>query len=83
MVEPATQLMLAVKTPAAGAALLAALDEAKGRGRVTIVKALGELGVAAANPRVLKLADDPDPGRAPGGVRRARPHREPGVPGRR
>jgi HEAT repeat protein len=61
MLEPATQLMLAVKTPAAGAAMLAALDGAKGRGRVTIVKALGELGVAAANSRLLKMTDDPDP----------------------
>ncbi len=61
MVEPATQLMLKVKTPAAGAALLAALDSAAGAGRVTIVKALGDLRFAAANPRLIALAGDPDP----------------------
>jgi HEAT repeat protein len=60
LVEPATQLMLTVKMPAAQAALLAALDKAQGPGRVTIVKALGELAVPAANERLLKLAGDPD-----------------------
>lgn len=61
MVEPATQLMLAVRTPAAGAALLSALDAAKGPARVTVVKALGELNLAAANPRLVKLSDEADP----------------------
>ncbi|RPJ75313.1 MAG: DUF1080 domain-containing protein, partial [Acidobacteria bacterium] len=60
LVEPATQLMLSVKTPAAQAALLDALDRAQGPGRVTIVKALGELAAPAANARLLKLAGDPD-----------------------
>jgi HEAT repeat protein len=58
MIEPATQLMLKVKTPAAGAALLAGLGAAKGPARVTIVKALGELGVAAANPRLLAMLEE-------------------------
>jgi HEAT repeat protein len=61
MVEPAAQLMLAIGSPAAGAALLDGLDGATGRGRVTVVRALGQLGVAAANPRLLALADDGDP----------------------
>jgi HEAT repeat protein len=62
MVEPATQLMLTVRNWGAGAALLAGLDRAQGTGRITIVKGLGELSVAEANPRLLALADDSDPG---------------------
>lgn len=60
MVEPATQLMLTVRTPAATAALLTALDGARGPARVTIVKALGELNASVANARLLKLAGESD-----------------------
>ncbi|HSK08488.1 MAG TPA: DUF1080 domain-containing protein, partial [Vicinamibacterales bacterium] len=61
MVEPATQLMLTVRSAAARQALLGALDKAAGPGKITIVKALGELQVAAAHDRLLSLAADADP----------------------
>ncbi len=61
LVEPATQLMLTVKGPAARAALAAALPTAGRAGKITIVKALGQLGAAEANAAVLALASDPDP----------------------
>jgi hypothetical protein len=60
LVEPATQLMLKVKSPAAGAALLAAVDKATGPARVTLVKALGNLGVSGAAPKLAAFADTPD-----------------------
>lgn len=61
LVEPATQLMLAVRSAAAGQALLAALDTARGPGQITIVKALGELKVAEAHDRLVALATDANP----------------------
>ena len=61
LVEPATQLMLSVRTPSAQKALLAALTKTTGESQITIVKALGELKVAQANGRLLKFAKDPNP----------------------
>lgn len=62
LVEPVTQLLLTVNGAPARAALVKALATAAPAGRVTIVKALGELGAAEANAAVLPLAKDPDPG---------------------
>ncbi len=61
LVEPATQLMLAVKGPAAASALRAALAGASGSGRITIVKALGELNATDAHDQVRALANDDNP----------------------
>jgi 3-keto-disaccharide hydrolase/HEAT repeats len=61
LVEPATQLMLTVKSPAARAALVAALGKAKGPGQITIVKALGQLKAVEALDRLSIFAKDPDP----------------------
>jgi len=61
LVEPATQLMLSVRTPEAQKALLAAVDKTTGASQITIVKALGELKVAQAQGRLLKFAKDPNP----------------------
>ena len=61
LVEPATQLMLTVRSAAARAALVAALDKAKGPGQITIVKALGELKAVEALDRLSAFAKDPDP----------------------
>jgi HEAT repeat protein len=61
LVEPATQLMLAVKGLAARTALAGALPKAKGPAQITIVKALGELNAAEANARLLPFAKDPNP----------------------
>ncbi|HOC17079.1 MAG TPA: DUF1080 domain-containing protein [Vicinamibacterales bacterium] len=60
-VEPATQLLLTVKGPLARTALAAALDKAQGPARITIVKAIGELGAVEANQKLLAFAADPDP----------------------
>ena len=60
LVEPATQLMLTVRSAAARAALVAALDKAKGPGQITIVKALGELKAVEALNRLSAFAKDPD-----------------------
>ncbi len=61
MVEPAAQLMLAIRGKAAAAALAAALPKAAAPGRVTIVKALGELGAAGSDKAILPFAADADP----------------------
>jgi len=60
LVEPATQLLLAVKGPVAHKALAAALVTARGPARVTVVKALGELGASDINDQILPLAKDGD-----------------------
>jgi HEAT repeat protein len=60
MVEPATQLLLTVNSPAARAALIGALGRAAGPSKLTLVKALGEMKAAEANDRILALAGDPD-----------------------
>ncbi len=60
MVEPATQLLLTVNSPAARTALVAALGRAAGPAKLTIVKALGEMKAAEANDRILALAGDSD-----------------------
>jgi HEAT repeat protein len=61
LVEPATQLLLTVKGPLARTALAAALDTTQGPARITIVKAIGELGAVEANAKLNALAADPDP----------------------
>ena len=61
MVEPATQLLLTVKGPIARTALAAAVDKAQGPARITIVKAVGEMGAVEANAKLLAFAADPDP----------------------
>ena len=60
IVEPATQLLLSVNSPAARAALMGALGRAAGPATLTIVKALGEMKAAEANGRILALAGDQD-----------------------
>ncbi len=60
LVEPATQLMLTVNSAAARAALVGALGSASGPGRITIVKALGEMKAVEANGRIAALAADQD-----------------------
>ncbi|NQT88417.1 HEAT repeat domain-containing protein, partial [bacterium] len=52
--EPATQALIRIRTPNAVAALLEALPGAKGAQRLTLVRALGRLGVTAAAPEMLK-----------------------------
>jgi HEAT repeat protein len=60
MVEPATQLLLSVKSPAARAALMGALGQAAGPAKLTMVRALGEMKAAEANDRIVALAGDSD-----------------------
>ena len=60
MVEPATQLLLSVNSPAGRGALMGVLGQAAGPARLTIVKALGEMKAAEANDRILALAGDSD-----------------------
>lgn len=62
LVEPATQLLLTIKSVAARKAAVAALRTAQGAGRITIVKAIGELNAKEANGRLLPFANDPNPG---------------------
>jgi len=59
LVEPSTQLMLAIHSASARQALVAALDKTAGADQVTVVKALGELRVDEANARLLALASAP------------------------
>jgi HEAT repeat protein len=61
LVEPATQLMLTVRSLAARAALVSALPKSTGPAQLTIVKAVGELGAAEANAKLLPFAQDPNP----------------------
>jgi HEAT repeat protein len=60
LVEPTTQLLLVVKSPAARAALVGVLDKATGPAKITVVKALGEMKAAEANDRIARLAADND-----------------------
>jgi hypothetical protein len=62
LVDPATRALVAIGTPNAQAALLAALPAARGTGRTTLVKALGELRTKAAVYEITKftLAEDED-----------------------
>ena len=61
LVEPATQLMLTIRTPLARTSLVGALAKAQGPAKVTIVKAVGELNAVEANATLLTSAADPDP----------------------
>ena len=54
--EPATQALLAIRTPAAEMVLLRALASADRANRVTIIKALGELRCKAAAKELIKYA---------------------------
>jgi HEAT repeat protein len=56
--EPATQALLHIGSPAAGAALAAALPPATGGERLTLIRALGQLRQAEAVQAVLPLAGD-------------------------
>lgn len=58
--EPATQALLAIRTPAANGALLKALPAARGARRVALIRALGRRRVQAAAPQILKDAASQD-----------------------
>lgn len=61
LVEPAVQLMLAVRSEAASEALSAALGTATGPALVTIVTAAGELNAGPAHDGLVRLARESDP----------------------
>jgi HEAT repeat protein len=61
MVEPATQLMLSVRTPAARAALVGALGKSSGPAQITIVKALGDLKAVEAHDKIVVFTRDANP----------------------
>ncbi len=58
--EPATQALIAIHSPAAGSALLAALPRSDGANTVTLVKALGDLRFAPAAYEVWRHTGSPD-----------------------
>lgn len=58
--EPATQALLAIRTPKAEKALLKALKRATGANRITLIKALGELQSKKATKKILPFAVDPE-----------------------
>ncbi len=58
--EPATQALLAIRTPAAELVLLRALASTDRANRVTIIKALGELRCKAAAKELIKYAASRD-----------------------
>ena len=58
--EPATQALLAIRTPSAEMVLLKALASAEGANRVTIIKALGELRCKEAAKELIKYAASRD-----------------------
>ncbi len=58
--EPATQALLRIRTPGAVAALVKALGSARGKQRVTLVRACGDARAAAAVPEILKDAASAD-----------------------
>ena len=58
--EPATQALLAIRTPEAEKALLKSLGKVPDENRVTVIKALGELGSRAAVKRIIKYAESGD-----------------------
>ena len=62
LVDPATLALVAIGTPSAEGAVLAALIDARGADRTTLVKALGELRTKAAVYEVTKyaLSEDED-----------------------
>lgn len=56
--EPATQALLAIRTPEAEKVLLKALEKAAGANRITLIKALGELRSKKATKKILAFATD-------------------------
>mgnify|MGYP000498293667 CR=1 FL=1 len=58
--EPATHVLTTLRTPAAGAALAAALPNVKGRNLLTVLRALGELREKGATAAILPLATGDD-----------------------
>lgn len=58
--EPATQALLSIKSSPAEKALLKALSSSKGAGRITLVKALGELKSGTAVKNIRKYSDTPN-----------------------
>ena len=58
--EPATQALLSIKSYPAEKALLKALSSSKGTGKITIVKALGELKSGTAVKKIRKYSDTPN-----------------------
>ena len=56
--EPATQALLAIRTPQAEKALLRALKKATEANRITLIKALGELQSKKATKKILAFAAD-------------------------
>ncbi len=59
--EPATQALLSLRSEAAAAALLQALEGANGAQRITLIKALGELRHRPAAPVIQQYAGSKDP----------------------
>ena len=60
LVEPATQALIAINSPASAAAILLALPEAKPAARPTLIKALGDLRSSAAVHELMKHANAGD-----------------------
>ena len=58
--EPATQALLAIRTPEAEKALLKFLGKVPDENRATIIKALGELRSKAAVKKIIKYAESGD-----------------------
>ncbi|MDH5467218.1 MAG: DUF1080 domain-containing protein [Candidatus Aminicenantes bacterium] len=58
--EPATQALLAIRTPEAERALLKSLGKVPDENRTTIIKALGELRSRAAVKKIIKYAESGD-----------------------
>jgi len=58
--EPATQALLAIRTPEAEKALLKSLGKVPEENRITIVKALGEFHSRAAVKKIIKYAESGD-----------------------
>ena len=59
--EPATQALLAIRTPNAEGALLQALPAAIGKNRLTLLRALGDLRSRAAAPAITRFVGSTEP----------------------
>ena len=60
LADPAAQSLIQMGTPQAGAAVLDALDKAPDSVQATLIRALGELQVAEALPKLIKFAGHTD-----------------------